>query len=471
MTDYDATLATMGGSDAVALEELPAAHPVARDGGPAEAVEPPGAGASAQDWRALSRAHLSPVLGRYFDRDWSHGSGHRLFDTDGRAYLDFACGIAVTGLGHAHPAVNAAVHAQVDRLIHASNAIGHFEPVGRLAGMLARALPEPLDTVMFGNSGAEAIEAALKLARRVTGRPDIIAFSGGFHGRTYGALTVTTSNINYRTGHEPLLPSVHIAPFPNVYRDYAGDEAAATEGALRELGRLLGEEVAPSRVAAILIEPVQGEGGFNPAPPAFLRALRELCDRHAILLIADEIQCGYGRTGRMWAFEHAGIVPDVVCLAKSIANGFPLGAIVTRRGLQERWGVGAHGSTYGGNPVACAAGVVVLETIEREGLVANAAARGAELAAGLRSLAESDTRVGDVRGPGMMIGVELVRDRASREPDGALADAVIARCADAGLLLLTCGPAHSTVRWIPPLDVTPAEIAEALGIFQTALAG
>ena len=224
-------------------------------------------------------------------------------------------------------------------------------------------------------------------------------------------------------------------------------------------------------MACVLIEPVQGEGGFTPAPPAFLRELRAFCDEHGILLIADEVQSGYGRTGRMWGFEHAGIVPDVVVLAKAIANGLPLSAIVSSRELQERWGRGAHGSTYGGNPVACAAGSAVLETIREEGLVENAVARGAELRSGLERIAAEDDRIGDVRGPGMMIGVEFVRDRATREPDGTLPDRLSAACADAGLLVLTCGSQHEVVRWIPPLDVTAAEISEAVEIFGETLAG
>jgi 4-aminobutyrate aminotransferase len=414
-------------------------------------------------------ATLSPVLGRYFERAWSHGEGHRLFDVEGRAYLDFANGIATTGLGHAHPRVSAAVHAQVDRLVHVCNGLGYLEPVTRLAEMIAEEMPEGLDTVYFGNSGSEAIDGVIKLARRATGRSHIICFSGGFHGRTWGALSVTTSNINYRTGYDPLLPDVHVAPFPSVYRDFGGDEERAVETSLMHLRRLLAEQVPPSRVAAFLLEPVQGEGGYVPAPAAFLRALRELADEHGILLILDEVQSGYGRTGRMWGFEHAGIVPDVVAVAKAIANGFPLAAIVSRRELQDRWGRGAHGSTYGGNPVSCAAGIAVLETIREEGLVANAAARGADLTSGLMGLKAEDPRIGDVRGPGLMIGLELVKDRETRTPDGALAETLIGRCADAGLLLLTCGPAHNVIRWIPPLDVTRPELEEALGIFQRVL--
>jgi 4-aminobutyrate aminotransferase len=415
--------------------------------------------------------NLTPVLGRYFQREWSHGVGHRLYDTAGKAYLDFANGIAVTALGHTHPRVTAAIHAQVDKLIGPVSALGFTEPISRLATELAATFPDPLDSVFFLNSGSEAIDGALKLARRVTGRPGIIAFRGGFHGRTFGATSVTTSNLNYRTGYEPLLPGVAFAPFPDAYNDFGGDEAAATASSLSVLHSLLETVIAPSKVAAILIEPVQGEGGFTPAPAAFLQGLRALCDEHGILLIADEVQCGYGRTGKMWAFEHAGIVPDVVCVAKAIANGLPLSAIVSSRDLQERWGRGAHGSTYGGNPVACAAGLAVLETIRDESLVANAAARGAELTAGLGRIAAEDDRIGDIRGPGLMVGVGFVRDRATREPDGLLPDRLSAACADAGLLVLTCGRSHEVVRWLPPIDVTAAEIAEAVEIFGETLSG
>jgi 4-aminobutyrate aminotransferase len=414
--------------------------------------------------------HLTPILGRYYQRQWSHGEGHRLYDTDGNAYLDFANGIAVTALGHAHPRVNAAIHAQVDRLVGPVNALGFTDPISRLADELVATLPEPLDSVMFMNSGSEAVDAALKLARRVTGQPGIIAFRGAFHGRTFGAMSVTSSVLNYRVGYEPLVPGVHLTTFPAVYRGFGGDEAAAVAGAMADLRTLTTTSIPPSAVGSIIIEPVQGEGGYTPAPPAFLRELRAFCDRHDILLIADEVQSGYGRTGRMWAFEHAGIVPDVVVLAKTIANGLPLSAIVSSRALQERWGRGAHGSTFGGNPVACAAGIAVLETIRDEGLVENAAARGAELRAGLERIAAEDERIGDVRGPGMMIGVEFVHDRSTREPDGTLPDRLSAACADNGLLVLTCGSQHEVIRWIPPLDVTAAEISEAVEIFGETLA-
>jgi 4-aminobutyrate aminotransferase len=413
-----------------------------------------------------SNATLSPILGRYYQQTWVKGQGHRLIDSDGRAYLDFANGIAVTSLGHAHPRVNAAIHAQVDELIHVCNGLGHLDPVTRLAEMLVAELPDPLDTVYFGNSGAEVVDGAIKMARRATGRTHIIAFTGAFHGRTYGATSITSSSLNYRSGYDPLVPDVHIAPFPNAYRDFDGDEEAASAASLAYLERLFAEQIQPARTAAFIIEPVQGEGGYVPAPVSFLVGLRELATRHGILLVMDEVQSGYGRTGKMWAFEHAHIVPDVVLVAKAIANGMPLAALVSARELQERWGLGAHGSTYGGNPVSCAAGIAVLEVMREEGLVANAAARGAELTVGLKALQSEDPRIGDVRGPGLMVGVEMIKDPAA--PDVALGSGLSQACAERGLLVLTCG-AGNVVRWIPPLDVDRAELEEALGVFQEAL--
>ena len=426
--------------------------------------------ATGLDLAALAVDNLTPVLGRYFERSWSHGEGHRLFDTDGKAYLDFGNGIAVSVLGHRNPRVTAAIHDQVDRLIAPMAAMGYAEPTVRLARELAAALPDPLDSIFFMNSGSEAIEAALKLARRVTGRPGIVAFRGAFHGRTLGATSITSSNPNYRRGYEPLLPSVYLTQFPSVYRDYGGDEERAVEVSFRHLRDLFHSTISADEVAAIVIEPVQGEGGYVPAPPAFLQILRRVCDLHGILLVADEVQAGFGRTGKMWSFEHAGIVPDVVCMAKAIANGLPLSALASSKALQERWGKSAHGTTYGGNPVSCAAGLAVLEEIRERDLVANAAARGAELSAGLRAIAARDDRIGDVRGPGLMIGVEFVTDRGTRAPDGPTCEAVIQGCADEGLLVLSCGVQHNVIRWIPPLDVTTEEIAEALAIFERVLA-
>jgi 4-aminobutyrate aminotransferase len=421
------------------------------------------------DLAALAAPHLTPALGRYYEKSWSHGVGHRLYDTDGKAHLDFANGIAVTALGHVHPAVTAAIHAQVDRLIGPTGALGFSEPVARLVGRLAATLPDPIDTIFLLNSGSETIDAAMKLARRVTGRSGLIAFQGAFHGRTYGATSITSSSLNYRKGYAPFLPGIHLIPYPQAWREHDGDEDAATDASLAALDEVFEKLMPATEVAAIIIEPVLGEGGYIPAPHRFLRELRRICDANGILLVADEVQTGYGRTGRMWGFEHAGVIPDVVCIAKAIANGLPLSAIATRRELQERWGRGAHGSTYGGNPVACAAALAVLDTIEGEGLVANAAARGAELSSGLARLKAEDERIGDVRGPGLMIGVEFVADAKTKAPDGDLANRVVAKAADLGLLVLTCGQQHQVIRWIAPLNVTPAEIAEGLELFGEAL--
>ena len=415
----------------------------------------------------LAGQHISPVLGLKSERAFVRGEGHRLYGVDGRVYLDFVCGIATSVLGHGHPAVNEAIHRQVDTLIHVNGA-GFAEPTARLAAELAAAMPDPLDTVFFSNAGTEVIEAAIKLARRVTGRPGVISFRGGFHGRTMGSVALTSTNLNYRAGYEPLLPSVYHAPFPDTYR--MGGEEEASRRALAGLRDVLTSEIPGRSVAALVLEAEQGEGGYRPAPASFLRGVREICDEYGILWVADEIQCGYGRTGKMWGFQHADVVPDVVTVAKGIANGLPLSGLVTSHELQERWGQGAHGTTFGGNPVSCAAGLAVLRTIREEGLVANAASRGAELRAGLERLQAADERIGDVRGYGLMIGVEFVSDPASKTPDEARTSRVLAKAADLGLLLLNCGTDHNVVRWIPPLNVTSAEIDEALEIFGRAVA-
>ena len=391
---------------------------------------------------AGSADHLTPILGRYFERSWSHGEGHRLYDTGGRAYLDFANGIAVTALGHHHPAVTAAIHAQVDRLIGPTGAMGYAEPVVRLSSMLADTLPDPIDSVMFLNSGSEAIDGALKLARRVTGRPGIIAFRGGFHGRTFGATSVTTSNLNYRTGYEPLLPGVYFAPYPAAYPEFDGDEERASDARLAILRSLFATVIAPSQVASVLIEPVRGEGGYNPAPgvvppgaPGDLRRARDPAHRRRGPDRASPGPAGCGR------FEHAGIVPDVVVHGQ--------GDRERAAALGDRRLAGARGALGQERPrldVRRQPGRLrgrASRSSRRsrdEGLVANAAARGAELRAGLDRIAAEEPRIGDVRGPGLMIGVEFVTDRATREPDGAAGrGADRPRRPTPGLLVLTCG--------------------------------
>jgi 4-aminobutyrate aminotransferase len=425
----------------------------------------------AVDLADLARQHFTPVLGRYFERSWSHGDGHRLYDTAGKAYLDFANGIAVSALGHRHPAVTAAIHEQVDRLMVPTGAIGYSEPPVVLAAELAKTFPEPLDTVMFLNSGSEAIEAALKLARRVTGRPGIIAFRGGFHGRTFGAASVTTSNINYRTGYEPLLPGVYFAPFPTAYPEFAGDGQAASDACLAILHSLLETVIAPASVAAILIEPVQGEGGYYPAPAEFLQALQAICHEHGILLIADEVQTGFGRTGRMFAVEHWDVEPDILVMAKGIASGMPLSGILARTEIMDRWKPGTHGGTYGGNVVSCAAANATIDVIEDEDLVANARARGAQLVGGLRELQADHPAIGDVRGLGCMVAMEFVQRGAGdgRVPDADLTKRVIGEALDRRLIVLSAGSYVNVTRIIPPLVTTSDEVDRALGILDESL--
>jgi 4-aminobutyrate aminotransferase len=419
---------------------------------------------------AAQATHLSPVLGRYFERSWSHGKGHRLYDTDGRAYLDFANGIAVTALGHAHPRVTAAIHAQADRLIGPTGAMGFSEPVVRLASMLAATFPDPIDTVMFLNSGSEAIDGALKLARRVTGRPGIVAFRGGFHGRTFGATSVTTSNINYRTGYEPLLPGVHFAPFPAAYRDFAGDEDAATISCLRALTELFETVIAPQQVAAILIEPVQGEGGYTPAPVAFLQGLRGLCDEHGILLIADEVQSGFGRTGKLFAMEHSGVIPDLMTMAKSLGGGYPLSAVTGRAEIMDAPAPGGLGGTYAGNPIALAAAEAVLDVLAEEKLCERATALGARLRGLLERLAGEIPAIAEVRGLGGMIAVELMKP-GTREPDPELTRRVQRRALDAGLILLTAGMYNNVIRFLFPLTIEDAVFDAGLRALEAALRG
>ena len=422
------------------------------------------------DFAALSRPHLSPILGRYFERSWDHGEGHTLYDSAGRGFLDFACGIATTSLGHHHPAVTQAIKDQADKLLHICNALGYLEPVGQLATMLADACPEPLDTVFFGNSGTEAMEGALKLARRVTGRPGIVAFRGAFHGRTFGAASITSSSINYRHGLRATSAVRLPDPVPeclSLLRRRRGGGHDRRHGRASNPSRARDPRPHPSRrssssrsraKAASTLRPFRSCGSSAPS-----------ATRTASCSSPTRSRSGIARTGKMWAFEHAGIVPDVVCVAKALANGMPIGAIVSRRELQERWGVGAHGTTFGGNPVSCAAGVAVLHTIAEQGLVANAATRGDELIAGLRRLMAADDRIGDVRGRGLMVGVELVKDRATREPDGDTSEALIQACAEHGLLVLNCGMHHNVVRFLPPIDATTEEIARGVELFAAAL--
>jgi 4-aminobutyrate aminotransferase len=394
------------------------------------------------------------------------GEGVYLYDTDGRRYLDYTSGIGVTNTGHAHPRVVAAVQEQAAKLLHGQANIVIHRPMIELTEELSRILPPELDTFFFSNSGAEAVEAAVKLARAATGKPNIIVFQGSFHGRTHAAMAMTTSKTVYRAGYQPLVPGIFVAPFPYTYY-YGWDEATTVDFCLRELKRLLKMQTAPEETAAVVIEPVLGEGGYVPAPAGFLRGLREICDEHGLLLITDEIQTGFGRTGAWFAMEHSGVTPDVVVMAKGLASGLPLSGIAAPRALMDRWTPGSHGGTYGGNAVACAAAVATIQVLRDEGLVDHAREMGAVLVGGLRHLQEAHPEIGDVRGVGLMVATEFTRPNG--EAWGERAVAVANASQERGLMLLTCGTYGQVLRWIPPLVVRSKEIQEALSVFGEAL--
>jgi len=412
------------------------------------------------------RRHMSPVWTRIFDLVVDHGEGVYLFDINGRRYLDFTSGIGVTNTGHAHPRVVKAVQEQAARLLHGQANIVIHEPMLRLIEQLLPVMPESLNSFFFTNSGAEAVEGAIKLARYVTKRPNIIVFQGSFHGRTNATMAATTSKTAFRAGYQPLASGMFVAPFPYTYR-YGWDERTTLDFCLKELKLLLKTQTAPDETAAMLIEPVQGEGGYVVPPPGFISALREICDHYGFMLIVDEIQSGFGRTGKWFAFEHYGVVPDVIIMAKGLASGLPLAGLAARPEAMAKWATGSHGGTYGGNVVACAAGVASIKVLREEKLIENSAAMGQVLISGLRKLQEEYPEIGDVRGLGLMVGAEFTSPQG--EPWTDRAKAILKTAMNNGLLLLTCGPWDNTVRWIPPLIVNEAQIKEAMGIFEKAL--
>jgi 4-aminobutyrate aminotransferase len=397
-----------------------------------------------------------------------HASGQVVVDIDGNRYLDFAAGIAVASTGHCHPEVVAAVQRQSERLLHLCATDFYNESVVALAEGLARRAPGPGPwRVFFANSGAEVVEGAIKLARLRTGRPKIVAFYGGFHGRTYGALSLTASKPVQRRGYAPLLPEVQHAHYAYCYRCPVNRHPETCKVECLDLltETMFSTTTDPAEVAAVIVEPVQGEGGYVVPHPEFLPRLREVTRRHGILLIADEVQCGMGRTGRMFASEHFSLEPDIVTLAKGIASGMPLGALLARDEVMQ-WDSGAHGSTFGGNPVSVAAGLATLRLLE-EGLIANAEKVGRVLMAALRERLGSHAVVGDVRGLGLMAGVEIVRDRFRREPAPDLREKILEEAFRRGLLLLGCG--RSTIRLAPPLIVDEEDAAAAARILEEAV--
>lgn len=411
---------------------------------------------------------ISPSYPRGYPFVMDHGKGVEVWDVDGNRFLDFAAGIAVASTGHSHPKVVKAIQEQAEKFIHISSDFYHEkwiefgEKINDLAPFSDHAIS------FMTNSGTESVEAAIKLARHHTGRTEFIGFLGGFHGRTMGAVTFTASKALYHKDFFPLMNGVVHVPYPDPYRQLLKSNPG--EGYGRTVVRYIEEQVLgrilpAENVAGILIEPIQGEGGYVVPEESFFPALRELCDRHGILLIADEVQSGVGRTGKWWAIEHFGIEPDIVTSAKGIASGFPFGVMFARESIFD-WKKGSHGNTYGGNPMACAAALATFELIE-DGYLQNAAVVGQYTIGKLTALMENHACIGDVRGKGLMIGIDFVKDRETRAPDGKMRDRVVDAAYLRGLLLLGCGP--STIRIAPPLCVTRAEVDEALEVIEEAL--
>ena len=413
---------------------------------------------------------ISPSYTRSYPLVAKRGRGLRIEDPDGNEFLDFAAGIAVVSTGHCHPEVVAAIQKQAAELIHISGTDFYNELLTDLATRLSAVAPMPgPHRFFYGNSGAEAIECALKIARYHTGRQQVISFFGAFHGRTMGALSLTGSKPQQKRRFSPLVPGVTHVRYPYVYRGCTGSakeqEAFSLECARYIEEKLFKTTLAPEEVAAIFIEPIQGEGGFVPAPANFLRELRAICDRHGILLVADEVQSGCGRTGQWWAIEDSGVEPDIVCIAKGIASGMPLGICMTRAEIMD-WAPGSHASTFGGNPVSIAAALATMDILEREA-IANAASVGEFMLERLRGWKHSHASVGDVRGRGLMIGIEIVKDKATREPAVELRNRVETLAFERGLIMLGCG--ETSLRLSPPLIVGKEEATVALDILEEAL--
>lgn len=414
------------------------------------------------------QAVISPSYPRGYPFVMDHGMGTEVWDVDGNRFLDFAAGIAVASTGHSHPRVVKAIQSQAEQFIHISSDFYHSKWV-ELGEKLDEIAPFQEQALSFmTNSGTEAIEAAIKLARYRTGRSQFIGFLGGFHGRTMGAVSFTASKAAYHRGFFPLMSGVVHAPFPDPYRPVLHSDPGEDPGeaVVRYIEKEILEKILPPEdVAGILVEPIQGEGGYIVPPPGFFPALRALCDRYGILLIVDEVQSGTGRTGKWWAIENFGVEPDIVCAAKGIASGMPLGAMIARKSVMT-WPKGSHGNTYGGNPISCAASLATLQLIQDEYLQ-NAAKMGGYAQDVLAEIAARHPCIGIVRGIGLMIGVEFVGDPKSKTPDPQLRDRIIQRAFERGLLTLGCG--ESTIRISPPLNITLAELDEGLQIFEEAI--
>lgn len=410
---------------------------------------------------------FTPAYHFYHQIVIERGLGNQVADLEGKGYLDWASGLGALNIGHNHPRVMERVARQLSLFVH-TGGVYHNETTVAAAELLTSITPPGLDRLFFSNSGAEAVEGAIKLARYVSGRQGIIAFGGAFHGRTLGAISLTSSNARYRERYHPLLPSVYHTPYPFCFRCQFGCRSVGCSLAcLGYLNEMLRRYITPRDIAAIIIEPILGEGGYVPAPARFLDGLRRLCDEHGILLIFDEVQSGMGRCGEWFAAQAYGITPDILTVAKGIASGFPLSAVVARGDLMKQWPSWAHGTTFGGNPVSCAASIATIETIRDDGLLARCRELGKRLVASLQGMQQRYPVIGDVRGMGLMIGVELVQPDGT--PAGAACERLLAECLQMGLIVINCGPERNIVRLIPSLTTTDTELEKGLEIFERAV--
>jgi 4-aminobutyrate aminotransferase len=411
--------------------------------------------------------HMTPAWSRIFNFVAERAEGSYIYTDDGKKLLDFTSGIGVTNTGHCHPKVVEAIREQAGLFLHAQANIVIHKPMLQLIEELRKIAPPSIDSFYFANSGAEALENAVKIAKIATGRQNVIVFNGSFHGRTHATMALTTSKTIYRSGFAPLPAGIYVSPFPYPF-NMGMSEEQASQYALSQLEYLLASQTGPKETAAILIESVLGEGGYIVPPTSFMKGLREICDKHGIMLIFDEVQSGFGRTGKWFALEHFGVVPDIITAAKGIASGLPLSGVFSRTDIMKKVETGSIGGTYGGNAIACASGVATIRAMRDEKMLENASERGVQLMTGLRKLQEEYPQIGDVRGKGLMVGTEFVVD-GSQAKAKPLVKEVIHKAEEKGMLLLSCGTYDNTLRWIPPLNVTSAQINDGLNIFSEAL--
>ncbi|MCA0933645.1 MULTISPECIES: aspartate aminotransferase family protein [Lutimonas] len=413
------------------------------------------------------RDYLSPVWTNLTEITPVKGEGIYLYDEAGQCYMDFTSGIGVTNTGHSHPYIVKEVQKQAESLLFAQMNCVINHRSSELAEKLNSLTPEHLNRFFFSNSGAEATESSVKLAKAATGRSNIIVFQGSFHGRTHLAMAMTTSKTIYRQKYHPLPSGIFVAPFPNAFY-YGWDEDSTVDFCIKELDLLLKGQTSPDETAAIIIEPVLGEGGYVPAPKRFLQHLRKICDQYGIMLIIDEVQSGFGRTGKLFSFEHSEVKPDILVMAKGLGSGLPISAIASNETLMNKWIPGTHGGTYGGgSTLPTAAACATIDVLLNEHLIENASARGVQLVEGLKNLQEKFPFMGDIRGQGLMIGTEFINP--DRSPNPEVASNIISHCLEQNLILMGCGTYKNVIRWIPPLVVTESEINKSLRIFEKAL--